>query len=362
FQQERRRSEAAKVITRHVIAVARHRFKLRLEAATKVIDEQFAKKIRRWKTKRDAEATDVLKRFLIQVKSSDVRTRVKLLAYRIAVAHQTHGVHKCWTRSRVSQEVYHSGSRLLRCRGSRGPIQSNPLPQVDEVWRARNEVSLSLENGSNFHAEGPGSGAASAGGTLRWGAVRHAPSSPANSPGGAGHGPSKGRNTRQAKEEQARGEKTTIRSHILSDPLMNPPADLKTKMCGEYVKQMALRHARAVGDFDEKVKHIAEMQTKTTKFGEKGSLLAVSLAAQARRRVMNAKGLEIAGMPVRPRWRSGPIPGEVAALVDAGTEYIVGLRWLWEPSTPSRLEDGTLVADSMPTPECLASRVANQFR
>lgn len=64
---------------------------------------------------------------------------------------------------------------------------------------------------------------------------------------------------------QARGEKTTIRSHVLLDPLMNPPADLKTKMCGEYVKQMALRHAWAVGDFDEKAKNIADMQMKTTK-------------------------------------------------------------------------------------------------
>ncbi|CAM9331977.1 unnamed protein product, partial [Ectocarpus sp. 8 AP-2014] len=68
IEEEKRRAEAAKVITRHVMAVARHRFKLRVEVATKVIDNQFAKNIRRWKTKRDAEATAVLKRFLTDVK------------------------------------------------------------------------------------------------------------------------------------------------------------------------------------------------------------------------------------------------------------------------------------------------------
>ncbi|CAN0059641.1 unnamed protein product, partial [Ectocarpus sp. 4 AP-2014] len=47
IEEEKRRTEAAKVITRHIMAVARHRFKLRVEVATKVIDNQFAKKIRR---------------------------------------------------------------------------------------------------------------------------------------------------------------------------------------------------------------------------------------------------------------------------------------------------------------------------
>lgn len=104
-----------------------------------------------------------------------------------------------------AKSVYKRRSNLSCCRGDEKLIQSQPRPKVDEIWRARNEASLALENGNNCHAEGfgAGSGGASAGGTLRWGATRHAPSSSATSVGGLGHGISKGK-IRQAKEEQAR--------------------------------------------------------------------------------------------------------------------------------------------------------------
>ncbi|CAM9739958.1 unnamed protein product [Ectocarpus sp. 6 AP-2014] len=372
IEEEKRRAEAAKVITRHIMAVAQHRFKLRVEVATKVIDNQFAKKIRRWKTKRDTEATAVLKRFLTDVKSSDVSTRVKLLAWRVAHAHVQLARLQRWWRRR-QQEM--AACRRVMCRLWEKEVSRRVDSKVDEIWRARNEASLFAHestNSNNHQGDGAGFGGALLGGSaLRWGVVRHDPRASASTPGGGGggggidllreggFGAAKGKAFRQFKEEQARGEKATIRAHLLLDPLINPPGDLRVRMCGEYVKQMALRHAGAVAEFETKAKHIAGLQLKTTKFGEKGSLLAVSLAVQAGRRVL---GLEMAGMPVRPRWRTGPVPGEVAALVDAGVDYISGVQWLWEPRTPSRLEDGSLLADSMPTPEELAARVASKFR
>lgn len=36
-------------------------------------------------------------------------------------------------------------------------------------------------------------------------------------------------------------------------------------MCGEYVKQMALRHAGAMAEFETKAKHIADLELKTAK-------------------------------------------------------------------------------------------------
>ncbi|CAM9167777.1 unnamed protein product [Ectocarpus sp. 13 AM-2016] len=374
IEEDKRRAEAAKVITRHIMAVARHRFKLRVEVATKVIDDQFAKKIRRWKTKRDTEATAVLKRFLTDVKSSDVRTRVKLLAWRVAHAHVQLARLQRWWRRR-QQEM--AACRRVMCRLWEKEVSRRVDVKVDEIWRARNEASLLAHEStnSNIHqGDGAGFGGALLGGSaLRLGVVRHDPRASASAPGGGGSGggidllreggfgAAKGKAFRQFKEEQARGEKATIRAHLLLDPLINPPRDLRVRMCGEYVKQMALRHAGAVAEFETKAKRIADLQMKT-KFGEKGSLLAVSLAVQAERQVLNSKGLEMAGMPVRPRWRTGPVPGEVAALVDAGVDFISGVQWLWEPRTPSRLEDGSLLTDSMPTPEEQATRVASKFR
>ncbi|CAM9345411.1 unnamed protein product, partial [Ectocarpus fasciculatus] len=378
IEEDKRRAEAAKVITRHIMAVARHRFKLRLEAATKVIDNQFAKKIRRWKTKRDTEATAVLKRFLTDVKSSDVRTRVKLLAWRVAHAHVQLARLQRWWRRR-QQEM--AACRHVMCRLWEKEVSRRVDAKVDEIWRARNEASIFAHestNSNNHQGDGAGfAGALLGGSALRWGVVRHDKRTSVSAPGGGGGGggggiellreggfggAAKGKAFRQFKEEQARGEKATIRANLLLDPLINPPGDLRARMCGEYVKQMALRHAGAMAEFETKAKHIADLELKTTKFGEKGSLLAVSLAVQAGRRVLNSKGLEMAGMPVRPRWRTGPVPGEVGALVDAGVDYISGMQWLWEPRTPSRLEDGSLLADSMPTPEDLAARVASKFR
>ena len=44
----------------------------------------------------------------------------------------------------------------------------------------------------------------------------------------------------------------------------------------------------------------------------------------------------IAGLLVRPRWRTGVTLREVRALVDAGVEFVAGTFWLWEPQTPIR--------------------------
>lgn len=49
------------------------------------------------------------------------------------------------------------------------------------------------------------------------------------------------------------------------NPLLNPPADLKVRMCREYMKQMALRHAGALGEFKEKTRIAAETHLKTPK-------------------------------------------------------------------------------------------------
>eukprot|EP00752_Nemacystus_decipiens_P008314 g7432.t1 len=360
IEEEKRRSEAAKIITRHVVTVARHRFTLRLEAATRVIDNHFAKKIRRWKTKRDAQATSVLERFLKDIKSSNVRTKVKLLAYRVAHAHvQLARLQRWWRRRR--QEM--AACRRVMCRLWEQEVDRRVEAKVDEIWRARNEgTSIAYENsGGNHHHHGQthhqtDAGAVGLGsaGALRWGAVRHTPPSAPSSVGSVkefGHAAA------------ARGERATIRHHLLLDPLMNPPSDLKVRMCGEYLKQMVRRHAGAVGEFEENCRRAARPQRRATKFGgKKITLLAVSYAVQARRQVLHAKAMEVARLAGRPRWRTGALPGEVPALVDAGMEYILGMRWLWEPRTPSRLDDGTLVADSMPTPEELAARVASKFR
>lgn len=64
---------------------------------------------------------------------------------------------------------------------------------------------------------------------------------------------------------QARGERATIRHHLLLDPLINPPADLKVRMCREYLKQVARRHAGAVGEFHEKARRAADTQIKAIK-------------------------------------------------------------------------------------------------
>ncbi|CAB1105897.1 unnamed protein product [Ectocarpus sp. CCAP 1310/34] len=366
IEDEKRRAEAAKVITRHVMAVARHRFKLRVEVATKVIDNQFAKKIRsRRSMAKTKSPLPALPRTLTI--SSDVRTRVKLLAWRVAHAHVQLARLQRWWRRR-QQEM--AACRRVMCRlwekevSRRVDVKCHCMPirfnlKVDEIWRARNEASLFAHestNSNNHQGDGAGFGGALLGeSALRWGVVRHDPRASASAPGGGGGGGGidllreggfgavKGKALRQFKEEQARGEKATIRAHLLLDPLINPPGDLRVRMCAEYVKQMALRHAGAVAEFETKAKYIADLQLRTTKV-----------------RVLNTN--QIQEMPVRPRWRTGPIPGEVAALVDAGVDYISGVQWLWEPRTPSRLEDGSLLADSMPTPEELAARVASKFR
>lgn len=49
------------------------------------------------------------------------------------------------------------------------------------------------------------------------------------------------------------------------DPLVNPPADLKVRMCQEYLKQMAVRHAGAVGEFEENSRRVADTEIRATK-------------------------------------------------------------------------------------------------
>lgn len=49
------------------------------------------------------------------------------------------------------------------------------------------------------------------------------------------------------------------------DPLLNPPADLKVRMCREYLKQMVLRHAGALDEFKEKTRTAAETHLKAAK-------------------------------------------------------------------------------------------------
>ena len=61
---------------------------------------------------------------------------------------------------------------------------------------------------------------------------------------------------------QARGERAAIRHSLLLDPLTNPPADLKVRMCGEYLKQMARRHAAALEEFEENTRRAARPQTR----------------------------------------------------------------------------------------------------
>ena len=62
---------------------------------------------------------------------------------------------------------------------------------------------------------------------------------------------------------QARSERATIRSHIILDPLINPPSDVKTRMCREYLKQMGLRHVRAVAEYVKTVNHMADVHMGT---------------------------------------------------------------------------------------------------
>ena len=57
----------------------------------------------------------------------------------------------------------------------------------------------------------------------------------------------------------------TIRSHLLLDPLVNPPSDVKTRMCGEYLKQMSLRHVRAVKEYVKTVNHMADVHMGTAR-------------------------------------------------------------------------------------------------
>eukprot|EP00904_Undaria_pinnatifida_P000434 jgi/Undpi1/10391/HiC_scaffold_29.g12841.m1 len=338
----KKKMAAAEVITRCVTNVARHRYDLRVEAATRLIDDRFAQQIRRWKTKRDTDASIVLLEFLSDVRSSNVGTRVKLLAYRVAHAHvQLARLQRWWKRTR--REL--SACRLVLIRLWEKEVDRRVDAKVDEVWRSRQERSLPQDNG-----EGP----------MRWAIRLHPPSSPGGSREASG---SKGRAARQAREDQARSERATIRSHIILDPLINPPSDVKTRMCREYLKQMGLRHVRAVAEYVKTVNHMADVHMGTKRrIRGRGGLLAVSLAVQAGRNVMKQKGTQITQVHERPRWRTGATAPEMVALVDAGIEFVSGLLWMWKPSTPSRLKDGTFLADSMPSPEELSAKVARKFR
>lgn len=44
------------------------------------------------------------------------------------------------------------------------------------------------------------------------------------------------------------------------DPLLNPPRDLKVRMCREYLKQMARRHVGALGEFEQRARRAANTQ------------------------------------------------------------------------------------------------------
>lgn len=51
------------------------------------------------------------------------------------------------------------------------------------------------------------------------------------------------------------------------DQLLNPPSDVKARMCAEYLKGMALRHVGAVGEYKAKVQQIADLQTTKVRQG-----------------------------------------------------------------------------------------------
>lgn len=77
-----------------------------------------------------------------------------------------------------------------------------------------------------------------------------------------------------------------IRHHLLLDPLMNPPAGLKVRMCREYLRQMTRRHAGAVGEFEEKARVAADTRIRAT---EVRSLIEESRGGDLRRRIDRAE-------------------------------------------------------------------------
>ncbi|CAN0179147.1 unnamed protein product [Ascophyllum nodosum] len=298
--------EAARIIARCFALIAEQRLKLRLEVATRVIHKQFAEKIRRLKAKRAAEATAVLALFLSDVKRSGVRPRVKLLAYRVARAHiQLAHIQRWWRTVRRKNEAH----RRVMCRLWEQEVDRRVDDKVNEIFRARQDTQSS-------HSDAEG--------VQGW-VIRNASSSSL--------GAHRAKAVRHAKEEKEKAE----RARLMLDPLINPPPDVKARMCAEYVKQKLKRHLGAVVTYEqEKLRQISASFIRGNKY--------------------------IAGLLVRPRWRTGVTLREVRALVDAGVEFVAGTFWLWEPQTPIRLEDGTLVAESMLTPEELAAGVARRFK
>lgn len=55
---------------------------------------------------------------------------------------------------------------------------------------------------------------------------------------------------------QTRGE----RARLMLDPLINPPSEVKVKMCTEYLKMMALRHLEAIGKYQNELDRITKAQ------------------------------------------------------------------------------------------------------
>lgn len=55
---------------------------------------------------------------------------------------------------------------------------------------------------------------------------------------------------------QTRGE----RARLMLDSLINPPSDVKVKICTEYLKMMALRHLEAVEKYQNELDRINKLQ------------------------------------------------------------------------------------------------------